>query len=364
MTRMAVLVLLALASGSVQADPELRAGLAASFGQFKGDDVPAPNLGDKFIDDDVVGFKLYGQYQFNDWFGVEGAYHNTNDFDDKSTNENLPGKLALSFSGFSVQGLLYVPTSIEGFQAYLKAGFYDFSDELSLNGSNLSNSSENGLVAGAGGVIRFSDQLGLRVDYDWFDADVGDLSSVNLGVEYYFGARAAAPVAVATAPPPPPAAEPPPPPPPPPPPEPTDSDDDGVNDDTDACPETPAGARVNARGCEEQLVLQGVTFEVNSANLTPNSMLTLDSVAAILKKRPNFNVEIRGHTDSAGADELNLDLSRRRAEAVMSYLVDGGVDADKLAAAGYGETQPVASNDTADGRAQNRRVALEFTEAN
>ncbi|MEQ1803057.1 MAG: OmpA family protein, partial [Gammaproteobacteria bacterium] len=153
-------------------------------------------------------------------------------------------------------------------------------------------------------------------------------------------------------------------PPPPPPPPPADSDGDGVLDGADACPGTPAGARVNARGCEEQLVLQGVTFENNSAKLTPNSTLTLDSVAEIIKQRPTFKIEVRGHTDSSGPDEYNLNLSQQRADAVMEYLVSRGVSADKLSATGFGESEPVAPNDTAEGRAQNRRVALEFTESN
>ena len=245
---------------------------------------------------------------------------------------------------------------------FVKAGYYNFDDELSVNGSTSSTSTESGFVGGAGLAFEISDHIGVRAEYEWYDATVGDLSAVNIGVEYYFGGEKPAPVVAAAPPPPPPepVEEPPPPPPPPP----ADSDGDGVTDDNDACPDTPAGAKVNARGCEEQLVLQGVTFENNSAQLTPNSTLTLDSVAEILKRRPNFKVEVRGHTDSSGSDEYNMQLSQRRAEAVMDYLVSRGVEADKLSATGYGETDPVAPNDTADGRAQNRRVALEFTESN
>lgn len=191
MKRTAVLGLLVVMSWAAQAeqfDAGLRVGLAASFGQFKGDDVPAPELPDRFIDDESVGFKLYSQYKFNDWFGIEGAYHYTNDFEDKSKSPDLPGKLKITFSGYSIQGLLYAPTSIEDFQAYLKAGWYDFDVDLDVNGLDGGSSSERGLVAGAGAIIRFSDKLGLRADFDWFDADVGDLYSVNIGVEYYFGA--------------------------------------------------------------------------------------------------------------------------------------------------------------------------------
>lgn len=190
MRRMVLLGLLGLVSWSAHADlnaPGWRTGVAASFANFSGDDVPAPELGNKFIDDNAVGFKLYGQYQFNEWFGIEGAYHNTGEFEDKSRSLALPGKLNLSFSGFSAQGLLYLPSPSDEVQLYLKAGFYDFDDDLDLNGSNISSASESGLVAGAGAVIEFTEHWGLRADVDWFDAKAGDLYSVNLGVQYYFG---------------------------------------------------------------------------------------------------------------------------------------------------------------------------------
>ncbi|MEZ5563651.1 MAG: outer membrane beta-barrel protein [Gammaproteobacteria bacterium] len=190
MKRVAVLGLLGLVSWSAHADmnaPGWRAGIAASFANFKGDDVPAPELGDGFIDDNSVGFKAYAQYKINDWFGLEGAYHNTGEFEDKSKSLDLPGKLNLSFSGFSAQGLLYVPSPSEDVQLYVKAGFYDFDDELDQNSSTISSSSESGLVGGAGAVIEFSENLGIRADVDWFDAEVGNLFSVNLGIQYRFG---------------------------------------------------------------------------------------------------------------------------------------------------------------------------------
>lgn len=366
MKRTAIAGLLALASVTAQAAQELpgiRAGVAGSFSHFEGNDVPDPTLDAKFIDDNAVGFKLFGQYQFNKWFGVEAAYHNISDFEDESPNDVPPNTLALDFSGFSAQGILYAPVFAENFEAFAKAGYYDFSNQLSVNSGTTSSSSEKGLVAGAGAEFGISDRLSIRAEYEWFDAEVGDLQSVSLGFAWHFGEKAeAAPMAAAVVAPPAPVAAPAPPPPPPPPP-PADSDGDGVTDDQDACPGTPAGAKVNARGCEEQLVLQGVTFETNSARLTPNSTLTLDSVAEILRRRPNFNIEVRGHTDSTGSDEINTRLSQQRAESVMEYLVSQGVPAERLSAVGYGATQPVASNDTAEGRAQNRRVALEFTES-
>lgn len=141
---------------------------------------------------------------------------------------------------------------------------------------------------------------------------------------------------------------------------PLDSDGDGVYDGLDACPDTPSGAKVDSRGCEIPAVitLSGVTFEVNTANLEPASRSVLNEMAAKLKANPTVKVEVAGHTDSSGEAAYNLDLSQRRAEAVRDYLVGQGVDAGQLTARGYGETRPVADNATRAGRQQNRRVEL------
>jgi OOP family OmpA-OmpF porin len=192
MKRTAMLGVLALVSLTAQADvnePVFRVGVAASFANFQGDNVPDPSLGNKFIDDNAVGFKLYGQYQFNNWFGVEAAYHSTGEFEDTSKSPTLPGKLSLSFTGFSAQGLLFMPLPTEDLQAYVKAGYYDFDDELGLDGSNISSSSETGLVAGAGALIDIGDNLAIRMDFDYFNAEAGDLLAVNLGFQYSFGGK-------------------------------------------------------------------------------------------------------------------------------------------------------------------------------
>ena len=189
-------------------------------------------------------------------------------------------------------------------------------------------------------------------------------------------------------------AEPPPPPPPPPPPAPVvrDSDGDGVPDDTDRCPGTPAGVLVNAYGCPlpppdadgdgvidardacpdtprglkvdergcavtaAKVVLRNVNFEFDKATLTPESQVILDGVARGLKGQPTMQVLIEGHTDSKGSDPYNLRLSRARANSVRSYLITQGVEGSRLTAQGFGETQPVASNTSEEGRAENRRV--------
>jgi len=138
-----------------------------------------------------------------------------------------------------------------------------------------------------------------------------------------------------------------------------DSDGDGVVDSQDKCPDTPKGDRVDAVGCsfKEEIKLPGVVFETGKDYLKPESMPVLDGAIATLKRYPDIKVEVAGHTDSRGSDALNLDLSTRRAATVLKYLQDGGVT-NAMTSRGYGERQPVASNNTDDGRQQNRRVVL------
>ncbi len=143
---------------------------------------------------------------------------------------------------------------------------------------------------------------------------------------------------------------------------PLDSDHDGVPDYLDKCPGTPAGLKVGADGCEiEELVLKGVNFRTNSAQLTPDSFAVLDQVLAVLRERPDASAEVRGYTDARGADAYNLKLSERRAAAVVDYLTAHGSARAALSAAGLGKANPVATNDTEAGRAANRRVTVQFS---
>lgn len=139
-----------------------------------------------------------------------------------------------------------------------------------------------------------------------------------------------------------------------------DSDGDGVADSKDKCPDTRRGAVVDRDGCEVQVTidLEGVHFEFDKAVLRPESKATLDAAVKILKEHPQLNVEVAGHTDAVGAEAYNLDLSKRRARAVFDYLVANGIDSDRLTTNGYGESRPIATNDTAEGRALNRRTEL------
>jgi len=113
---------------------------------------------------------------------------------------------------------------------------------------------------------------------------------------------------------------------------------------------------------QTRLTLRGVNFELGKAVLLPISRDILEEVARSLVANPQVQVEVAGHTDSTGSRALNERLSLARAESVKAFLVENGVTADRMAVQGYASTQPVATNRTASGRAENRRVELRRTD--
>ena len=158
-----------------------------------------------------------------------------------------------------------------------------------------------------------------------------------------------------------------------------DTDGDGVADKLDKCAGTPAGTVVDGSGCPLKVPAPQVTervivteadravvadaiknleFDLGKSTIRSKSYATLNRVAALLMEK-NFSLKLAGHTDNTGSDALNLRLSKDRAESVKAYLVSQGANASRIEATGYGEAQPIATNNTAAGRQQNRRV--EFT---
>lgn len=131
-----------------------------------------------------------------------------------------------------------------------------------------------------------------------------------------------------------------------------DGDGDGVADDKDQCPGTPRGASVNAVGC---WVLDMVHFDFDKANIKPEYIPVLQEAVKILKENPSMQVEIQGYTDSMGDPAYNQLLSQKRAKAIQDYLVARGIPQERLSARGYGQSKPIAANESAAGRAQNRR---------
>ncbi|MBN2283836.1 MAG: OmpA family protein [Deltaproteobacteria bacterium] len=143
-----------------------------------------------------------------------------------------------------------------------------------------------------------------------------------------------------------------------------DSDGDGIADYRDQCPGTPMGTAVDDTGCPlgekpAPVVLEGIVFDFDSAVIKEGSKRILDMTALkSLQDNPELRIKITGHTDSAGPDEYNRMLSMKRAEAVKEYLVSMGIAGERIETEGMGETSPIASNDTAEGRSKNRRVEL------
>jgi lipid-binding SYLF domain-containing protein len=115
------------------------------------------------------------------------------------------------------------------------------------------------------------------------------------------------------------------------------------------------GASLSEKG---RVTLSNVHFKTGSAELTPDSKRALDEALTALKEHPDWKIRVEGFTDNQGSKEANLKLSSERAEAVVNWLADHGIDRSRLSAKGYGDARPVASNSTAEGRAKNRRVEL------
>lgn len=156
-----------------------------------------------------------------------------------------------------------------------------------------------------------------------------------------------------------------------------DEDGDGVFDRRDRCPDTPANTPVDHRGCplpqypasvkpaepaqSEVITLSDagdVLFAFNQSELTPTAKSQLDSIMGKLEDADVVSIKVVGFTDSVGSDTYNQALSQRRASSVAEYLLSQGVAPNKLTSEGKGESQPVADNETDEGRAKNRRVEL------
>jgi OOP family OmpA-OmpF porin len=142
----------------------------------------------------------------------------------------------------------------------------------------------------------------------------------------------------------------------------SDSDGDGVCDADDKCPGTPAGTTVDKVGCPCSQELK-VLFDFDKSELRPESITELERVVKFMNDVPFATAKIDGHTDSVGSDAYNLALSDRRAKAVFDYLSSRGVDPSRLKSQGFGESNPIAPNDTAEGRQLNRRVMLNRTDS-
>lgn len=149
-----------------------------------------------------------------------------------------------------------------------------------------------------------------------------------------------------------------------------DNDGDGLENPVDQCPNDPESRNgyEDADGCPDEVppeltqlagIMEGITFDTDKDTIKPASKATIDSAVDVMKRYPDIRVLVTGHTDSQGGYRHNVDLSKRRAESVRQYMVDEGIDKDRIETHGAGPDEPISTNDTAEGRALNRRI--EFT---
>jgi OOP family OmpA-OmpF porin len=304
---------------------------------------------DRLIDDSIAGGQVQFGREMSRRLSLEGlfGYH---DIDGFPGQEHL--ELGFNVIGDFLPDSLFSPYVIGGI-GYLRAdvGTPDFGGSPPAD-STASNATATG---GLGLKIRFGESpWSLRAEWRLrhaFDSDNSLTDQVaSLGIQYNFGGGSGAPVAaaaaasqaepdtvVAAAP--------------------VDSDGDGVPNDRDQCPGTAAGVKVDAKGCEI-VKLKNVYFGFDSAVLLATAKRMLDESASILKRHPDVQVDIVGYADSRGPESYNMKLSERRAEAVRSYLERAGVDSARMTTRGYGESHEGASDMSANGLAQNRRVEL------
>ena len=203
---------------------------------------------------------------------------------------------------------------------------------------------------GVGLKYQLTDAMALKFDLrHLISAQNGDSTLLyNFGLAIPFGEKAAkvapvaapAPVAAKAAP--------------------KDSDGDGVIDELDKCPDTMRGSKVDTVGCMT-LVNLNVNFDTNKSEIKDIYGTRIHDFAKVMNTDKKLKADIEGHTDAVGSVQYNQKLSERRAASVVKALTDLGVEKSRLKAVGYGKTRPIASNETAEGRAENRRVQAVIT---
>jgi OOP family OmpA-OmpF porin len=303
------------------------------------------------------GHKLFVGYDLNNLWAIEGYYSDQGEATLEPTG-------SIDYRDFGITGMYYFyqeEAARHGWSAFLRAGIGRMSNDSDVPYERHKNMH---VMYGAGLHIPIANNWAARLDVDLYDKDS---QLVSLGLIWKFNKRAASPApepvqlpepkpAVAAEPEPAVATQPLPP---------ADSDADGVADGIDQCPDTAMDAKVDDNGCElrPNIVLEGVSFMSASSKLTEASRTVLDKMAGSLKRYPKLQIEVAGYTDSSGSRAANVRLSQQRAESVRDYLIAQEVRPEMLSAKGYGPNDPIADNATAEGRAINRRVELNITEA-
>jgi OOP family OmpA-OmpF porin len=316
---------------------------------------------DRQLDNQVL-YNLGIGYRFASPWAIEFSYLNAD-----SETEN--GGVDVNADHYRLDGLYHLETinKITPFFSF-GVGQADFDTTSSDNGESLVN-------VGVGAKYWFKEKTALRSDFKFFrtseSSDIDAAFYVSLHHSFSQARPTPAPAPAG----------------------PLDTDNDGVTDDRDACPRTPAnvsvdsrgcaidtdgdkvpdykdscpgtdmaGARIDSRGCYEMLkervsVKLNVEFDTDSAEARPTHKVEVQRVSDFMAQYPPTKVTIEGHTDSRGTEAYNQNLSQRRADTIANILTrDFNVSADRVSSIAHGETKPIASNDNVEGRQTNRRV--------
>ena len=182
MKRTAMAAMLLLIAFGVNAEDdagEWRIGGSVSFSDYDRDD--------RLIRDSSTGFKAHAQYRFNSWVGVEGAFYVSPDFEDDANPSAAGGEAETSYQGVTLHGIGYIPMPGDRVDFFVKGGYANFFDvDLKVDGSTVDSGSEDGITLGAGFAIEATDNVGIRIEYDWYDVSGADLYSIGIGAEYRF----------------------------------------------------------------------------------------------------------------------------------------------------------------------------------
>lgn len=326
------------------------------------------NSGYKVSDKRDTGIKLFAGYDFTEKFTAELFYTDLGAAKLSSEFVTLPdGEISYSTVGASALWYFWRNTDAgsgnprKGLQAYIHGGLSFLNNSAT---SDIKYSKDNSTQISYGAALEYGFENGysVRAGLDLYDKDAG---IALVSVLKRFGVKTASKPRVVKEPEPEPVIEvlpeekpvvvapvviPD-----------VDTDQDGVIDRLDDCSESPKQFSVDEKGCSIiSLNFAGVNFESNAYELTEESKKHLDEVAITINLSPEIQhkIEVSAHTDYKGSGSSNLALSEKRAQAVKDYLVLRGVNEKRLVAKGYGESQPIASNKTAEGRAKNRRVEI------
>ncbi|WP_061017488.1 OmpA family protein [Vibrio splendidus] len=284
-------------------------------------------------DDDAIGAGIYSGYNFTDRLGIELSSDFLGDYKTSFTKNGVTSQFSDPIIAISLTPMYRLPVQQE-FDVFFKAG-----------PAYISHGGEDDVVlsAGIGVEKQLSSNWAVRAEYQYFDDFddnfVQDLNSnlLSVGVSYNFGtgnttASAAAAASAAAV---------------------TQAPSEPITEPETVVIEEEAAVVVTKAQTES--FSQG-TFATNSTELSEEGKTAVQPIVEVLQAHPQSTVNIVGHTDSTGAAEYNMMISKKRAAAVAAYIEEQGIEAERITASGEGEENPIASNATAEGRAQNRRV--------